>query len=153
MNACRNYTPEHFGPLMGYCHHRVQMLMDRKLRQYDLTPMQCRTLTYLHEAHHEVNQKMLEQFLLVKPSTVNGIVDRLEEKGMLQRQSSLSDGRCRILCLTERGRTFQEELNAIVRQVTRQMEQGFTLEELDTLKSYLLRVARNLSEQNKEETL
>ena len=153
MKSCRNYHPEHFGPLMGYCHHQVQMLLDRKLRQYDLTPMQCRTLTYLHRSTQEVNQKMLEQYLMVKPSTVNGIVDRLEEKGMLLRQSSKSDGRCRILCLTEQGRTCQQTLQSIIEQVNQQMERDFTPEELATLKDLLIRVAHNLSEQNKEETL
>ncbi|MBQ0037675.1 MAG: MarR family transcriptional regulator [Clostridiales bacterium] len=152
MKICQQ-VPEHFGPLMGYCHHQVQMLLDRRLRQYDLTPMQCRTLTYLNRASHEVNQKMLEEHLMVKPSTVNGIVDRLEEKGMLQRQSSKSDGRCRILHLTPQGRTCQQELSAIVEQVNQQMEQDFTPEELDTLKNYLVRVAHNLSRQNKEEPL
>ena len=152
MNSCQNCTQEHFGPLLGYCHRQVQILLDRRLRQYDLTPMQCRTLTYLHSAGQEVNQKMLEEYLMVKPSTVNGIVDRLEEKGMLRRESSKADGRCRILCLTEQGCTCQQELCAIVQQVNRQMEQNFTPEELATLTGYLMRVADNLTKQNKEES-
>ena len=85
MKKCITERPEHFGPLFGYCDHQVQKLMVRKLRQYDVSPMQCRTLTYLHETEGEVNQKQLERHLMVKPSTVNGIVDRLEEKGMLRR--------------------------------------------------------------------
>ena len=83
MERCITERPEHFGPLFGYCDHQVQKLLDRRLRQYDVSPMQCRTLTYLHEAKGEVNQKQLERHLMVKPSTVNGIVDRLEEKGMV----------------------------------------------------------------------
>ena len=86
MERCITERPEHFGPLFGYCDHQVQKLMDRQLRQYDVSPMQCRTLTYLHEAEGEVNQKQLERHLMVKPSTVNGIVDRLEGKEMLRRR-------------------------------------------------------------------
>ena len=100
MERCITERPEHFGPLFGYCAHQVQKLMDRRLRQYDVSPMQCRTLTYLHEAEGEVNQKQLERHLMVKPSTVNGIVDRLEEKGMVRRSVSEWDGRCRLLSLT-----------------------------------------------------
>ena len=92
MKKCITERPEHFGPLFGYCDHQVQKLMVRKLRQYDVSPMQCRTLTYLHEAEGEVNQKQLERHLMVKPSTVNGIVDRLEEKGMLRRTASPTGG-------------------------------------------------------------
>ncbi|MBQ2061065.1 MAG: MarR family transcriptional regulator [Oscillospiraceae bacterium] len=142
--------PEHFGPLLGYCDHQAQTLMGRLLRQYDVSPMQCRTLTYLHRQTEEVNQKMLEQFLMVKPSTVNGIVDRLEEKGFLRRTASEKDGRCRILTLTERGRRFSDDFTEVIGQVSRQMEQGFTPEELELLKSFLMRVAHNLSREEDE---
>ena len=108
MERCITERPEHFGPLFGYCDHQVQKLLDRRLRQYDVSPMQCRTLTYLHEAKGEVNQKQLERHLMVKPSTVNGIVDRLEEKGMVTRTASRTDGRCRILALTAQGKQLYD---------------------------------------------
>ena len=72
------------GPLMGYCDHQMRRQMAKMLRQYDVSPMQCRTLTFLHEAECEVNQRMLEKHLMVKPSTASGIVGRLEEKGLLR---------------------------------------------------------------------
>ena len=40
--------PELIGPLLGYCNHRAYLSMDKKLRRYGVTPIQCRTLTYLH---------------------------------------------------------------------------------------------------------
>ncbi len=147
MKKCPVENITHFGPLMGYCDHQVQKVMVRKLRQYDVTPMQCRTLTYLHEATQEVNQKMLENYLLVKPSTVNGIVCRLEEKGFLTRQSSRADGRCRILALTDQGCQFYNELCSVVQEVNVRLEQGFTPEELALLKEFLLRIAHNLTEE------
>ena len=134
----------HFGPLLGYCDHQVHKLLDAKLRPYDVSPMQCRTLTYLHEAKGEVNQRMLEQFLMVKPSTVNGIVCRLEEKGFLCRTNSPRDARCRILTLTEQGCAFYDQFRAIVAENIAQMERGFSPEELEMLTSLLLRVAHNL---------
>lgn len=68
--ACRDiHEVRHLGVLMGYCDHQMHRLMTKKLRQYDVSPMQCRTLTYLQEAEGQVNQRMLEQHLMVKPST------------------------------------------------------------------------------------
>ena len=148
MKPCMTEQLEHFGPLFGYCDHQAQKLMDRKLRQYDVSPMQCRTLTYLHEAEGPVNQKQLERHLMVKPSTVNGIVDRLEEKGMVKRTTSASDGRCRILALTPQGMQFYDKFTAIVREVNDRLEKGFSPEEVRLLTSLLLRVADNLSEED-----
>lgn len=150
MKECCLKTPEHFAPLMGYCDHQMQKLLEKELRQYDVSPMQCHTLTYLYNTDHEVNQKTLQEFLMVKPSTVNGIVDRLEEKGFLTRSAGKNDGRCRILRLTEKGRAFHGDFVRIVQQVTRRMERGFSAEELGILKGLLIRVARNLSEETEE---
>lgn len=151
----KDHTPHqcrHFGPLMGYCDHQVHKLMDRRLRSLDISPMQCRTLGFLHNAEGDVNQRSLEQFLMVKPSTVNGIVTRLEEKGLITRAASAQDGRCRILRLTESGQACYLAIKDVAAQVETQMEQGFTAEELTLLRSLLLRVAANLTDNNEEET-
>lgn len=136
----------HLGPLMGYCDHQMLRLMARELRQYDISPIQCRTLIFLQETEGEVNQRILERFLMVKPSTASGIVGRLEEKGLLLRQTSEKDGRCRILALTEQGRQFNQQFRAISRQVDIQAGTGLTEEEQALLRQLLLRVAANLSE-------
>ena len=141
----KSAAQEHFGPLLGYCDHQMMKLMVRKLRQYDVSPMQCRTLTYLQETEGEVNQRMLEEHLMVKPSTASGIVGRLEEKGLLRRQTSDRDGRCRILALTDSGRQFYEQFRTIAQQVNQQAERGLTPQETETLLRLLLRVADNLS--------
>ena len=143
--------PAHFGPLFGYCHHQVQKLMNRLLRQYDVSPMQCRTLTFLHDAEGEVNQKALEKHLMVKPSTVNGIVDRLEEKGMVRRSVSEWDGRCRLLSLTEEGRRFHDDFQDVLRQVNDRLERGFSQEEKAVFTDFLLRAARNLADEEETE--
>lgn len=139
-DSCR-----HFGPLFGYCDHQIQKILLRRLRQYDVSPMQCRTLTYLCETQTEVNQRQLEQFLMVTPSTASGIVRRLEEKGFLTRCPSDDDGRCRILAVTEKGRAFHGTFCTIVAQVNEQLERGFSPEESALLREMLLRIAQNLS--------
>lgn len=140
----------HFGPLLGYCDHQILKLMVRKLRRYDVSPIQCRTLTFLSEQEGDVPQKTLQEFLRVKPSTVNGIVERLEEKQLLTRSVSPGDGRRKLLHLTEEGRCFYREFTAIMEEVHRQAEEGFTAEELEALRGFLLRVADNLTRETEE---
>lgn len=149
MGFCFKERPAHFGALMGYCDHQVHKLMGRLLKQYDVSPMQCRALTFLYHAEcndQEVNQKLLERHLLIKPSTVNGIVDRLEEKGLVYRTVSRTDGRCRILVLTDEGRQFHESFRDVLRQVNERLEHGFNEEEKAQFTEFLLRVAQNLNE-------
>ena len=150
MAPCNVQNCRHFAPLMGYCDHQVHKLMDRELRSLEISPMQSRVLGFLYHTDGEVNQRMLEQFLMVKPSTVNGIVSRLEEKGLITRTACVKDGRCRILCLTDEGRAYQHRFKDVAQQVEARMEQGFTPEELELLRRLLLRVAHNLSDNTEE---
>ena len=138
---------DHLGRLLGQCQHRMRMVMDRSLRQYGVTPVQCRALMYLHR------QRQLEQYMAVKPSTINGIVGRLEEKGLLTRDACQQDARCRVLRLTEEGRRFRSDFIRIAQDTNRQMEQGFSPEELAALHRYLERVAQNLAAQTEETEL
>ncbi len=81
---------------------------------------------FLHDAEGSVNQKTLERHLMIKPSTVNGIVERLEEKGLVYRTVSATDGRCRILALTEEGQRFHDDFQTVLHQVNERLERGFT---------------------------
>ena len=145
MKDCLTERPAHFGMLLGYCDHQTHKFMNRLLREYDVSPMQCRTLTFLHDAPGEVNQKTLERYLMVKPSTVNGIVDRLVEKGMLTRSPGEKDGRCRILRLTACGQQFYDDFVSITHEIETLVQRGMTPQEVDTLRRLLLRAAENLT--------
>ena len=137
MKFCFEERPEHFGALFGYCDHQVHKLMGRLLN--------------LHGTDGQVNQKTLERHLMVKPSTVNGIVDRLEEKGMVRRSVSEWDGRCRLLSLTEEGRRFHDDFQDVLRQVNGRLERGFSQEEKAVFTDFLLRAARNLADEEETE--
>ncbi len=124
--------PELIGPLLGYCNHRAYLSMDKKLRRYGVTP-------------GPVTQKQLQQHLAVKPSTVNGIVDRLVEKGMLTRAPGETDARCRILRLTACGQQFYDDFVSITHEIETLVQRGMTPQEVDTLRRLLLRAAENLT--------
>lgn len=142
--------PRVIGGLLGRCDHLVHMRMDRRLRRYGVSPMQCRSLVFLHECGGAATQKQLQQSLMVKPSTVNGIVDRLEEKGLLRRSTDQTDGRRRVLRLTDGGCEFLDEFQIITREVADCIRKGFSQEETEQLRQLLLRVVENLQGETEE---
>lgn len=144
------HGPMLIGGLLAHCDHLVHMQMDRRLRRYGVTPMQCRSLVFLHDCGGAATQQQLQQSLMVKPSTVNGIVNRLEEKKLLRRSTDQADGRRRMLRLTERGCEFLDEFQAITRQTAECIQRDFTPEETEQLQLLLLRVVANLQSETKE---
>lgn len=136
------------GRLIGYCGHLGKMCTEQRLRQagYDVTPVQSRTLVYLFDASRdrEINQRDLERELRLRPSTVNGIVDRLEEKGMIARRQSASDGRCRQITLTDTGEEMAQAFQIALSGTERTFCSSLSGEEQSRMRDYLSRIIATL---------
>lgn len=150
--SCQNKPPV-IGGLLGHCDHLVHMQLDRRLRCYGVTPIQCRSLLFLHDCGGAARQKELQEHLRVKASTVNGIVDRLEEKELLRRSPDRRDSRFRVLQLTEQSRDFFDDFSTITQEVGQRIQRGFTPEEAEQLQRLLLRVVHNLEDTTEEAEL
>ena len=84
--------------------------------------------------------------LKVKPSTANGILDRMEEKGLLSRSVSEQDARQRVITLTEKGAELREQVHQAFHESEELMMKGLSEGERDQLFACLERVIRNLEE-------
>ena len=140
--------PPELGRLISYCGHLGKMRNDQLLRQagYDVTPVQTHLLLHLAcwTGKQEASQRDLERKLRLKPSTVNGIVDRLEVKGYVARRTSPQDGRVRLVCLTDAGRSKVQDFHAIVEETERRFTAGLSAQEREQLKALLRRIIENL---------
>ena len=136
------------GPMLGRCAHLNRERMEARLHRcdVDITPAQTHILLYLHRRGGTVSQVEVTEHLRVKPSTVNGIIDRMEEKGLLRRSVSQTDARCRLLTLTEKGGERHEQFRAAAAETEALLTHGLTEEEAAQLKALLCRVIRNLEE-------
>ena len=83
----------HLGPLLGHAAHLTRERMDARLSRYDVTPAQTHTLLYLCGHGDCAPQRDVVSHLRVKPSTANGILDRMEEKGLIRRAADENDQR------------------------------------------------------------
>ena len=134
------------GPLLGYCAHLARERMDARLTPYSVTPSQTHVLMYLGRHDGQAPQYDLTRFLRVKPSTANGILDRMCEKDLVERSVSHTDARCRLVHLTDRGLELLDLIEQQVREAETVLVRGFTPEEEDTLRSLLERVVKNMEE-------
>jgi len=134
------------GPTLGHAAHLARSSMLSRVSRYDVTPAQTHVLLYLHHHGGQASQGELTSFMRVKPSTINGVLDRMEEKGLLRRSVSGRDARRRILTLTEKGEEEQAAFQQNYLDAERSMVRGLTPEEQETLMDLLDRVIQNLKE-------
>ena len=134
------------GAMLGRAAHLSKACLEGKLTQYDLTQAQTHVLLYLHKNGGQTPQWDLTAFLKVRPSTANGILDRMVEKGLVTRSVSGSDARRRLITLTEKGQAQQALFARGFHAFEAQLIQGLTDEEVAVFRRLLGRIIQNLEE-------
>ena len=132
------------GPALGWAAKLSKANMDARVSRYDVTPAQTHVLLYLQQHSGRVPQHELAEFLRVKPSTVNGVLDRMEEKGLVRRSVSGSDARRRLIHLTEKGAEQQALLQRSFLDVEEAMVRGFSPEEREQYGQWNQRIQDNI---------
>jgi DNA-binding MarR family transcriptional regulator len=77
--------------------------------EFDLSPTQCHVL-HLIEPGRPLPMNRLADTLSCDASNVTGLVDRLESRGLVRRQSSPQDRRVKVLQLTPAGKRLRAHL-------------------------------------------
>ena len=134
------------GPLLGRCAHLARERMDARMSRFGMTPAQTHVLRFLRLNGGQMPQRELLENLKVKPSTLNGILDRMEEKGLVERSVSGTDARQRVIALTPAGEEREAQAKKSFLEAEALIARGLTEEETETLRSLLERVIHNLEE-------
>ena len=142
----RQEDPRRLGPTLGWAAQMAKCAMDARVSRYDVTPVQAHVLMYLHQHGGQAPQRELTEFLRAKPSTVNGILDRMEEKGLVRRSVIGEDARRRLITLTDKGREQQSRFTESFLANEEAMVRGFSPAERETLLELLERIVENLQE-------
>jgi DNA-binding MarR family transcriptional regulator len=91
---------------------RLQLAVSERLREIGLSVPQCDVLTTLTEAEG-VSQQELAKRLYVTKGNISGLLDRLEDAGLVERRSTETDRRQYAIYLTPRGRESAEKAIAL----------------------------------------
>lgn len=99
--------------------HKAKKLMDSKLSDLDLTGVQSRVMHFILERYERgpVFQRDVETAFLFSRSTATGILQLLEKKGIIRRESVKSDARLKSLVPTELAAEHEARINASIKEV------------------------------------
>ena len=110
----------------------------------ELTGINARILAFIDAAGTDVFQRDLEEAFDVRRSTVSHVVRRMEQKGLLRRESDPRDGRLKRLVLTERSRARCRAVCEDMQALEDRAMSCLTPGELETLRALLSRISRAL---------
>lgn len=108
--------------------------------RWDLSPSQFNVLNVLRDSAEGLSQTELSRELLTHRSNVTGLVDRLEERKLVKRQSVPDDRRAYRVVLTEGGHKLLEEILPIFYQAAEDVWDGVSAKRAGQLNEELLRI-------------
>jgi MarR family transcriptional regulator, temperature-dependent positive regulator of motility len=95
---------------------------------YDFTPVQYAALAAI-STNHGIDQVTLAGLIAYDRTTITGVVDRLVQKGFVERHASSRDRRARELKITDAGRRTLRGVTPAVEAAQRIMLRGLTEKE------------------------
>lgn len=104
-----------FTPLLrelAHCVQAFELLSGRHIRSLGLTPAQFNVITVLGETN-SMNCGDLGSRALITKGTLTGVLDRLEQKGLVIREVSQDDRRSVIVGLTTEGHILFNQLSGL----------------------------------------
>lgn len=138
----KHYTPENFhltqsiGFHLNKARNSLLLEMDSALRPLDINGQQMGILLALTRGMAGTPFE-ISKLLGIDSGLMTRMLDRLEEKGLLERSRSIDDRRVVNLTLTSKGRLVSAEIPSIAPEVLNERLKAFTPEDFDEFRRLL----------------
>jgi len=135
LNQCINF-------LLTKTQQKVFQYFKASLAEFDVTPVQYGVLACLW---HEDSQtpKQIAASLSLDGSTITGILDRMEKKGLVKRMPDPNDRRALRVILTKQGLQLCEPIGKVIEESNQYILEILTKEEQEQFFNILERIDKH----------
>ena len=148
-NECCGQPSSRIGAEIGMLHNLFRRQMACMTENSEnLTGMQAMLVHHLimHEKKGDVFQKDLETAFQMRRSTATGILQLMEQHGIIRREPVEHDGRLKRLVLTDRARAMDERISERMEEMEQMLRQGITEDELNGWFAVCEKIRSNLEQ-------
>ncbi|WP_189681204.1 MarR family winged helix-turn-helix transcriptional regulator [Seohaeicola zhoushanensis] len=136
-------TMQNLGLMLHDAARLMKSEFERRAKGHRLSLMQWRTLGALARSDG-MSQVALAARVEASPMTMSDIIDRLEGDGLVSRETDPSDGRAKLVRITQAAQPIVEEMRGIATEVYATALAGIAPEDLDGLTRALQQIVTNL---------
>lgn len=131
--------------------HMISKAIEARVKEEgidEITLMNGWIMRYLYENRKkDIFQKDIEKFFSIGRSTVTNIIQILEKKGYVRRESVEHDARLKKVILTEQGIESHEKIEAIIGCLNHRMIQGIEEEDLKVFQRVADQIRKNVEKE------
>lgn len=126
---CVNY-------LLSVSQNSVFRYFSEELKALDITPAQCGVLGSLFK-HGNMTPKEIGKELFLEPSSISGVLERMQKSGLIERSIDPNNRRNIIVTPTEKGISLKPKLEKIISKMNNYFLKDFDEKEQELLKKLL----------------
>jgi DNA-binding MarR family transcriptional regulator len=119
---------------------------------FDVSYEQWSILIHLYRKDGQTQQE-LSSIAVKDKAAITRLLNVLEKKNIVLRIPDRSDKRSKLVYLTNKAKTFQKDLMALVEEMLQEAEQGISLAEMNQCKTTLNKIFANFDRLNAAEFL
>ena len=132
------------GTMLHDVAHRIRLKIDEALKPFDLTRVSWLAIGIVARQGRLSQSQLAEALELGSPST-GKLVDRLEERGLVERIRDPHDRRANLLTVTEAATRLLRDLEPVGDDLREDVLRNLTLEEREHLSKILLRIKERVT--------
>lgn len=136
----------HYLLMLNYSHFQKNVF--EKLKSSGLTMGQPKILDYLNE-HDGANQKEIANGCNIEPGSLTSVLNRMEDKQLIERRMLNNNRRSYHIYLTEKGKKLQKEVVSTFNKLERNAFDNFSKEEQELFMVMFEKIYCNLKEGSK----
>ena len=136
------------GAWINMLSHKVKKRLNATLAEQGITGVQSRVMHYIlaHCEEGPVVQRDVEEAFELSRSTTTGIVQLLEKKGIIRRESVDSDARLKSLVPTEKAGQIEEQVRERIREIEAVMTRNISPGQMQVFLEVAEKMSANLDE-------
>ena len=127
---------------------KLSRYYNQRLSDYDLSVPKALLLLEI-SPESGIHPKSLAAKLDLENSSMTGLLDRLEKKGLVERRPDPHDRRGVLIYLTPAGLTAREKIKLLVEELDRKLQEALSLDELKTFRKITAVISKQISEQSR----
>lgn len=137
---------KHYGKKINIISNKIKWGFNQLAENYGVTGVQTRIFLFIVDRSKdgEIFQKDVEKDFNLSRSTVTGVLQLLEEKGLIVRTVSKEDARLKKIKITDEGYSVQRKLKVALKEYEINLVKGISEENLGMMVEVLNSIEKNI---------